>query len=450
MGTIDAVSAQIVFLTLYLGLISGRQPVELQVGSDVKSVRILLDGKESALLKAPPWSAIVDLGTELQPHGLVAIGYDRDGDEIARTSQTINLPRPSAELTIALQSDDKGTPTGATLRWEQVYAAKPARATISVDGAKLRVDEQFHARLPKLDPNHPHVIEAELRFADGVVARRELVIAGGPVGDSISTELTPVAFSGKPSRATLDGCLSVNGNTVQTRAIETPDAQVLVVRDPDVAGFLRELDPAHRLGITLRELQYMRYRLPLDAGTKMSYTWPVATRFEAAGHIPSNVFQRSAIVPSNEAGMLGFLMLSYGEATGQRWASQPNGNLRFADAVAVAGLNASNGAHRRAVVLVLSQAADRSTMEPASVRRYLEAIGVPLFVWSLSGPRPDLAKSWGEVDDVSSMKLISAAVLRLRASLASQHVVWVAGDPLNALRLEADPRCGITLLAHTR
>ncbi len=443
-------SAQIVFLTLYLGLISGRQPVELQVGPAVKSVRILVDGRESAVLKTAPWRAIVDLGSGFEPRGLVAVGYDRDGDEIARTSQTINLPRPSAELTIGLQSDDKGIPVSVALRWEHVFAAKPSRATISIDGVKLRVDEQFHARLPKPDADHPHLVEAELRFADGVVARRELVIAGGPAGDSVSTELTPVAFSGKPSHATLEGCLSVNGAAIQTRAVETPDAQMLMVRDPDVSAVLAELDPARRLGRSFRELQYMRYRMPLDGGTKMSYTWPVATHLEAAGHIPSNVFQRSAIIPSSDAGMLAFLMLSYGEGGGQRWASQPNGYLRFADAVAVAGLNASSGAHRRAVVLVLSKSADHSTMEPASVRRYLEAIGVPLFVWSLTGPRPDLAQSWGEGDDISSMKLFGDAVDRLRASLASQHVVWVASDPLNALHLEADPRCGITPLAHLR
>jgi hypothetical protein len=39
------------------------------------------------------------------------------------------------------------------------------------------------------------------------------------------------------------------------------------------------------------------------------------------------------------------------------------------------------------------------------------------------------------------------AVERLRASLASQHVAWVATDPLTALRAEADPRCRITTLA---
>lgn len=450
MGTIAAVSAQIVFLTLYLGLISGRQPVELQVGADVKSVRILLDGREAAMLKAPPWRAVVDLGTGFEPRGLVAVGYDRDGDEIVRVSQTINLPRPSAELTIALQSNDKGIPTSVALRWEHVFAAKPLRATISIDGTKLRADEQFHARLPKLDPDHPHVIEAELRFADGVVARRELVIAGGPAGDSISTELTPVAFTGKRRKQdSLDGCLSVNGTAIQTRAVETPDAQVLVVRDPDVAEVLAELDPDRHFGRSFREMQYMQYQLPLDTGTKMIYTWPVATRLEAEGHIPSNVFATSAIVPSSESGMLGFLTLSYGQASGQHFGSQPNGPLLFADAVAVAGLNASSGAHRRAVVLVLSKSADHSIMQPASVRRYLDSIGVPLFVWSLTGPRPDLAQSWGEVDDISSMKNFGTAVGRLRASLASQHVIWVASDPLNALHIEADPRCGITLLAHS-
>ncbi|HEX7677548.1 MAG TPA: hypothetical protein VF713_05450, partial [Thermoanaerobaculia bacterium] len=120
---------------------------------------------------------------------------------------------------------------------------------------------------------------------------------------------------------------------------------------------------------------------------------------------------------------------------------------RFADAVAVAGLNASAGSHRRAVVLVLSRFADQSTIEPASVRHYLESIGVPLFVWSLTGPRPDLAASWGEIDDISNPRQFRAALERLRASLASQHIVWVASDPLSALHVEADPRCGVTPLA---
>jgi len=441
-------SAQIVFISLYLGLIAGRQPVELHAGPEVKSIRIMVDGRESAMLKAPPWRAIVDLGRAFEPRGLVAVAYDRDGDEIGRTSQTINLPRPSAELTLGLQSDEKGVPVSVALRWEHVFAAKPSRATASIDGQKLRVDEQFHARLPALDAAHPHVIEGELRFDDGVTARRELVIAGGQAGDSISTELTPLAFTGKVpgKQQTLDGCLSFNGNPVQTRGVETPDAQVLVVREPNSVETLAALDPGHSSSRSWRETQELSHRMALDPGTTMRYTWPIAKHLEVAGHVPSNVFQTSAIVSSHDAGMMGFLMLDYVEASGQKGVVDPNSRRRFADAVAVAGLNASTGSHRRAVVLVLSRSADQSTIEPASVRHYLEAIGVPLFVWSLTGPRPDLASSWGEVEDISNPRQFRAAVERLRGSLASQHVVWVASDPLSALHVEADPRCGVTPL----
>ncbi len=440
--------AQIVFISLYLGLISGRQPVELHAGPEVKSIRILVDGREAAMLKAPPWRAVVDLGSAFEPHGLVAVAYDRDGDEIGRTSQTINLSRPSAELTLGLQSDEKGVPVSVTLRWEHVFAAKPSRATVSIDGQKLRVDEQFHARLPALDAAHPHVIEAEMRFDDGVTARRELVIAGGQAGDSISTELTPVAFTGKVpgKQQTLDGCLSLNGNPLQTRGVETPDAQVLVVREPNAAETLAALDPGHSSRRSWRETEELNHRNALDPGTMMTYTWPIAKHLEAAGHVASTVFQTSASVSSVYAGMLEFLILDYVEASGQG-VVDPNSRRRFADAAAVAGLNASTGAHRRAVVLVLSRSADQSTIEPAQARHYLEAIGVPLFVWSLTGPRPDLAVSWGEIDDISDPRQFRAAVKRLRASLASQHIVWVASDPLSALHVEADPRCGITPLA---
>ena len=180
----------------------------------------------------------------------------------------------------------------------------------------------------------------------------------------------------------------------------------------------------------------------------MSYTWPVITHLESEGHIPANVFQRSAIVSSSDSGMLAFLTLSYEAANGGTTPIDTRGRRRFADAVAVAGLNAISGAHRRAVVLVLSRSADQSSIEPAAVRRYFDLIGVPLFVWSPAGPRPELAKSWGEVDDTSDVTKFPAAVERLRASLASQRVVWIASDPLSALRIEADPRCGVTPLAH--
>jgi hypothetical protein len=439
-------AAQVVFLTLFLGLIAGRQPVELQVGEAVKLLRVFVDGQSAATLTAPPWRATVNLGANLQPRELLAIGYGNDGDEVGRASQVINLPRPLAEFTIGLQTSNSGAPASIALRWEHVLAAKPSRATISVDGTPLEVDAQFHAKLPPLDMTHPHLIAAEMRFDDGFVARREMV-AGGAVSDSIDSELTPVVLTGKLARdaahrSSLDGCLSVNGAPVQARGPETPEALVLVVREPNVGELLSGLDPGLHSGRTWSESLQIRRTNSLDTGTTMRYVWPIAQHYDAAGHVPSAIFVSSANVKASDAGMLWFLTRAYDAAV-----LDPNEHRRFADAVAVAGINAITGAHRRAVVLVLSRSADESTVKPAAVRHYLRSVGVPLFVWSLTGPRPDLAASWGNVDDISGPGRFHVAVERLRAALASQHVAWIAGDPISALRVEADPRCGLTPLA---
>jgi hypothetical protein len=67
----------------------------------------------------------------------------------------------------------------------------------------------------------------------------------------------------------------------------------------------------------------------------------------------------------------------------------------------------------------------------ATVRHYLEAIHVPLFVWSLENPRrnPGVA-SWGDVEVISSIPRLSKAVAELRTELASQRIVWLEGRHL--------------------
>jgi len=52
---------QIVFLTLYLGLVSGRQPVELRVDSGM-ALRLSLNGTPVATLTSPPSQARVICG----------------------------------------------------------------------------------------------------------------------------------------------------------------------------------------------------------------------------------------------------------------------------------------------------------------------------------------------------------------------------------------------------
>src|SRR5579872_6983952 len=89
-----AVPAHLVFISLFLGLVSGRQMVELHADPAVKSIGILVGNQEVARLTQPPWRQEVDLGAELVPRELAAIGYDEKGEEIARATQVLNLPRP--------------------------------------------------------------------------------------------------------------------------------------------------------------------------------------------------------------------------------------------------------------------------------------------------------------------------------------------------------------------
>jgi hypothetical protein len=178
-------SPQLVFISLFLGLISGPTQIDLQGGPGIRSVRIQLDGHQVAEIRNAPWSATVDFGTLAVPGELLATGYDDQGREVARVSQLVNLPRPMAEFVIVLQNNSEGVPVSAELRWEHLLGTKPAKASLTVDTKEISLDGNLRATLPRLDMDQPHVITAMIRFQDGFVSRREMVV-GGINGDNAS------------------------------------------------------------------------------------------------------------------------------------------------------------------------------------------------------------------------------------------------------------------------
>jgi hypothetical protein len=119
--------------------------------------------------------------------------------------------------------------------------------------------------------------------------------------------------------------------------------------------------------------------------------------------------------------------------------------LRFADAVAVAGTEALREPRRRAIVLLLNGEEDQSRYRAEAVRRYLERIGVPLFVWSIAGPGRHPA--WGAMEDVSTNERMQEAARRLREELDKQRVAWLPRDPYHALRVTASADCAWEPLA---
>jgi hypothetical protein len=418
---------------------AGPHVVELQVAPGVHIVRITLEGRPVAVLDEAPWRATIDFGSSIVPGELMAIGYDKRGDEIARATQLINVPRPVAEFNISLQNDGEGVPKTAQFKWEHLVAAKALSATLMIDGKPVPLDKSGSARLPPLDMKRLHLISGEMRFEDGFVTRRELVV-GGEVTDTAESEMTPIGVRQTGAiAANLSDCFTSGGAPIRVGAVEKLPALVLFVFDPDPEDPLRKLNP--QLSGGLLQKMEVRHLFPLDPGTFMRVIFPISQRRSTTNKSTAELFPPSKDVASDEGGLIWFLTRPY------ETPFDPAAPRQFTDAVGVAGLNAITGAQRRAVVLVLSGHADDGAQSAASVRSYLASIGVPLFVWSPSGPRPEMRAAWGEIDDISSRANFKIAADRLRAELASQRIAWMATDPLTALRVRASGTCGITPLA---
>jgi hypothetical protein len=104
--------------------------------------------------------------------------------------------------------------------------------------------------------------------------------------------------------------------------------------------------------------------------------------------------------------------------------------LRIADAVAVAGLQALAENRRRAILLVFKgdESEDSSLYDPDTVRRFLAAIHVPLFVWTLDKPVPgSVATAWGPSQQVDRRRNVYRASAQVRDELRSQRIVLVEG-----------------------
>ena len=428
----------IAFLTLLLGLTTGAIPIQVTVDGPVAAVEYALDGATVARVEAPPWSATIDFG-KLEPHELVARALDKDGKEIARASQWLNVPRPPAEVEIVLEPGPEGAPAAARLSWQSLTAAHPATISLTLDDRPLVVQDR-RAILPAVDLKAPHILTAELWFSPTMVARKDVVF-GGEWGSQISTELTAVpvrAAQGKelPAAEQLEGWFTGSGRSLSVGAVDDGPGRVIVVRVPEALEVFNELiGSSQRKSFSsgrtqvgaLREDDALAWRSEMRLGKEdvVRILSPHATLYRDSG-IASELFEGSRELTWEEGGLFWFL-------TRHALMTPKDADRgRIADAVAVAGLQAATGNYRRAVVLVLgADAKDTSRYDAAAIRRYLDAIHVPLFVWSLENPKknPGLAV-WGDVQVISSIPRLSKAVSDLRTELSRQRIVWLEGRHL--------------------
>ncbi len=406
--------AHIAFLTLFLGLISGVQPFELSVTGPVAAVEILVDGAVAGRLPGPPWSGTIDFGRELVPHRLEARALDADNREVARTRQWLNLPRPPAEVEIALEAGPSGKPARVRLSWERLTHDPPIASSLTLDGRPLQLDPAGRATLPTYSPDSAHVLTAELQFPNNIVARKDLIFGG--VGGETHTELTavPVRFKrrrGLPSPAELQGWFETDrGEPLNVTAVEEGPGELYMVRVPDTDYIKSQINASSRMPPT---------SMTLLGKDRLRFVSPWSRAYGSAG-ARSELFDFSPYLTGN---IVGYLATSAFRRDGSE-------RLSPADAVAVAGLQAMSGGRRRVVVLLVDAVSgDNSVYAPATVRRYLSALRVPLHVWSIDR-KITSGTAWGEVEDAWNTPSLERAFRKAAEELGRQRIVLVEGRHL--------------------
>ncbi|HEX7139978.1 MAG TPA: hypothetical protein VF219_19150 [Vicinamibacterales bacterium] len=430
--------SQLVFLTFFLGLVSGRQTVALNAGPSIRSVSIVLDGQQVASLSDSPFQTTIDLGPRLAPRDLVAIGFDATGHEVARASQILNVPHPAAEATILI-ANENGKPA-AEVRWMHKDHEQPSVVLLTVDDSPLPLDKANRATLPQLDPAAPHVIEAEVRFPSGDVARHALTVSGDVYSGSIDSELTAIVVRGSAPQEPTGSCFSSGGRDLRVSAVEKSRAVVILVKDPDsmpvMRAFARDFQgPAWPQSPTARTFAL------LDENTSINILWPAMEIRKREDNPTIEVYPATHEIDTKRMGVLSTLTL-------QNRLIPHSAPRTYAGAVAVAGLMAAEQGTRRAVVLLLeSKQKDESTRQPPVVRDYLRSIGVPLHVWSLGPATKEQRAAWGEIENVETPPQLLAAVSRLRRDLFEQSVVWLATDAWHALHASVNAACNVRTVA---
>ena len=105
----------------------------------------------------------------------------------------MNLARPLAEVGILLERNPGGALT-ARLQWGHVLGSSPVSAIMKYDQRVVSRNTSGSAVLlpATTDKEAVHVVSAEMEFADGVRAQKEVVF-GGVFSEEMPAELTAVA-----------------------------------------------------------------------------------------------------------------------------------------------------------------------------------------------------------------------------------------------------------------
>ena len=414
------------FLSLFVGLVLGVHTIEVAVSGPVARVEIVVNDEPVAEIKESPWVVETDFGMELHPAILEAVAYDGEGVELGRAAQWINLPGQRADAEIVSIRDEEGRVRSAQLTWSSPEFSEPKRINVVLDGKPIKVRPPYRIDLSEIPERKVHVLTADFLFSADVEIRRELVFGPEFEGDHDSG-LTAVAvvledLEELPEADAMEGWFTTGGEPLEVAAVESPDARVVVVRDPTAVSQLAEMSPEldRRRKKARRDPRKERTLDVFGEDVEIFVLSPEPV-------LPPNRKSSALLFPySNKPtpGAKGLVPATIGSTP----ASLMGGPVMMSDAVAVAAVRAAEGNGRRAVILLLGQKReDGSRFRPETAQKYLEDLRVPLVVWDLSGPAAQPPPGWGDLKIVENADDLVRQVRRLRYRLGEQRIVWLRG-----------------------
>jgi hypothetical protein len=415
-------------------------------GTSFAVVELRLDGQPVATMSGGVWQTECDFGPELLPHELVAVALNEAGEEVARARQLVNVPRAEAETTILLHRNENGVPISARVAWQSAYHADAVGAKITFDGEVLSFSDLSRIELPAHDPAQVHFLTAEVELPDGMISRSQ-VIFGGVFGDEVRSSLTAVPVvtdKDKLTMADVTGCFQVDGKPIPVVAVEKGDASLFVVQDTESRTSLMTVEKADRTtrvrpwaqGVMRRgtrsevrdphHARKMLYGSLPEEGEEVNYDrFRFVHPFALSQRTKAGFVHLFPILPTLKLNRDSLRWFLY-QAKGYEGC---NPELRLTDAVAVAGVRAAAESSRRAVLLVVDGIPEEhSEYSAEAVRRYLESLQVPLYVWSTD--RKVKKTPWGEAERITTYDGFLWLSQRIEVALGKQWVVWLDGSYL--------------------
>ena len=438
-----AESTNLAILTYPVGLVTGKHPVDVELGSGGQPATLYLDGQQVCSMSAAATKCEVDFGEAPHVHLLELVRTDDSGEAIAHASRWVNRPGQEAELVIQLTPRTTQGVCGGKALWSHPSKRNPVLLEVTENGQPLLIREDGRSfAYPCPDADEPHVLAASAIFPDG--RRAEAVALSGGFGGVTEAGLSAVALTAEGGGD--DPCAAVTaGLGDAVNVVDSAGFEVVFVLDP-TAGYR-----------TLLATGWSKGMMPTTTSTTKQFDSLVQQGSKGSEAMARNSWKRAEsslidaekmwFVLSNEnlqrangfsQGKMNWLLLmfNYGSANIE-------GNPRIADAVATSGLVAAAGPRRRAVVVILGNhpEKDGSGFTAEQAQNYLAEVGVPLFVLRTGKLRDD---GWPQGAPVKSMEAVADSLEAVKADINRQCVAWFPGD-LHLREIKASLPAGIAL-----